>query len=204
VLEAGVQLLGKTSVGANCRIRSYSIIENCTIADEVLVRPFCFLAGATIESHAEIGPYSRLREGAQISEAAHIGNFVEVKKARIGRGTKAMHLAYIGDAEIGGGVNVGAGTITCNYDGVHKHKTGIGDGTFIGSNSTLVAPVEIGAGAYVGAGSVITDAVPEQALALGRSRQVNKPGWAAKRAQAAGKKSSHTSSHTVPAKGENH
>ena len=181
VIEPGVQLLGATRIGANCRIRSGSIVENCRIGDGVLVKSNCVLESAEVGEGAQIGPYSRLREGAVIAAEAHIGNFVEVKKSKIGRGTKAMHLAYLGDAEVGAGVNIGAGTITCNYDGEKKHRTAIGDGSFIGSNSTLVAPVEIGAGAYVGAGSVITEAVPAESLALGRSRQTVKEGWVEKR-----------------------
>jgi bifunctional UDP-N-acetylglucosamine pyrophosphorylase/glucosamine-1-phosphate N-acetyltransferase len=118
---------------------------------------------------------------AHVEPGAHVGNFVELKKTRLGAGSKAMHLAYLGDAAIGAGVNIGAGTITCNYDGIAKHPTRIGKGAFVGSNSTLVAPVEIGEGAYLGAGSVITDGVPADALALGRARQVNKDGWARKR-----------------------
>src|SRR5262249_28814137 len=123
----------------------------------------------------------RLRPGAHVEAGARVGNFVELKKTRLGAGSKAMHLAYLGDSDIGQGVNIGAGTITCNYDGIGKHATQIGDGAFVGSNSTLVAPVEIGPGAYLGAGSVITDAVPPEALGIGRARQVNKEGWARKR-----------------------
>ncbi|MGH9415846.1 MAG: bifunctional UDP-N-acetylglucosamine diphosphorylase/glucosamine-1-phosphate N-acetyltransferase GlmU [Terriglobales bacterium] len=181
VLEAGVQLLGATRVGAGCRIRSYSIVTDCEISDGVTVRPHCVLESARVESGATLGPFTRLREGAHIGAGAHIGNFVEVKKSRVGRGSKANHLAYLGDATIGEGANIGAGTITCNYDGAAKHATAIGDGAFIGSNATLVAPVEIGAGAYVAAGSVITESVPADALALGRARQAAKPGWAARR-----------------------
>lgn len=181
VLEAGVQLLGATRVGANCRIRSYTICENAALGDGVLVRPHCVLENAVVESGALLGPFTRLREGAHIGEGAHVGNFVEVKKTRLGRGAKANHLAYLGDASIGAGSNIGAGTITCNYDGTLKHPTSIGEGAFIGSNSTLVAPVEIGPGAYVAAGSVITESVPGDALALGRARQATKPGWAAAR-----------------------
>jgi bifunctional UDP-N-acetylglucosamine pyrophosphorylase/glucosamine-1-phosphate N-acetyltransferase len=132
---------------------------------------------------AIVGPYSRLRPGSELGENAHVGNFVETKKIKLGKGSKANHLTYLGDAEIGEGVNVGAGTITCNYDGVNKHKTVIEDGVFIGSDSTLVAPVKIGRGAYVGAASCITEDVPADALALGRARQTMKEGWAkAKRA----------------------
>jgi bifunctional UDP-N-acetylglucosamine pyrophosphorylase/glucosamine-1-phosphate N-acetyltransferase len=124
------------------------------------------------------GPYSRLRLDNYVEEGAHIGNFVELKKTRLGAGAKALHLAYLGDSTIGRKVNIGAGTITCNYDGVSKNQTKIGDGAFVGSNSTLVAPMEIGAGAYLGAGSVVTHPVPADALALGRARQIVKEGWA--------------------------
>jgi bifunctional UDP-N-acetylglucosamine pyrophosphorylase/glucosamine-1-phosphate N-acetyltransferase len=127
---------------------------------------------------AILGPYSHLRPGSEIGEGAHVGNFVETKKIKLGKGSKANHLTYLGDAEIGAGVNIGAGTITCNYDGVNKHKTVIDDGVFIGSDSTLVAPVRVGKGAYVAAASCITMNVPEDSLALGRARQVVKEGWA--------------------------
>jgi bifunctional UDP-N-acetylglucosamine pyrophosphorylase/glucosamine-1-phosphate N-acetyltransferase len=181
VIEPFVRLLGSTEIGEDCRIGAGSILESSSLADRVIVKPYSLIADSRIESGAEIGPFARLRMGAQIGADARIGNFVEVKKSRIGARAKAQHLAYLGDAAIGERVNIGAGTITCNFDGEHKHKTGIGDGAFIGSNSTLVAPVEIGAASYVGAGSVITDAVPEGALALGRGRQVNKEGWVAKK-----------------------
>src|SRR5262249_12074608 len=130
---------------------------------------------------ALLGPYSHLRPGSEIGEGAHVGNFVETKKARLGRGSKANHLTYLGDAEIGAQVNIGAGTITCNYDGVNKHLTVVEDGAFVGSDSTLVATVRIGKGAYVAAGSTITENVPEDSLALGRSRQATKEGWARQR-----------------------
>jgi bifunctional UDP-N-acetylglucosamine pyrophosphorylase/glucosamine-1-phosphate N-acetyltransferase len=136
---------------------------------------------SSIASGAQLGPYSHIRPGSEIGENAHVGNFVETKKTRLGRGSKANHLTYLGDSEIGSGVNVGAGTITCNYDGVHKHVTTIEDGAFIGSDSTLVAPVRIGKGAYIAAGSAITETVPADALALGRSRQITKEGWARQR-----------------------
>ncbi len=139
---------------------------------------------ARIGRGAIVGPYSRLRPGSDIGEGAHVGNFVETKKIKLGKGSKANHLTYLGDAEIGDGVNVGAGTITCNYDGVNKHKTMIEDGVFIGSDSTLVAPVKIGRGAYVGAASCITDDVPADSLALGRARQTVKEGWAAEKRKA--------------------
>ncbi len=141
------------------------------------VFPFSMITASTLESKAHAGPFARIRMGAHLAEAAHVGNFVEVKKSRIGAGAKSMHLAYLGDSTIGDKVNIGAGTITCNYDGQKKHSTIIGNGAFIGSNSTLVAPVEVEEGAYVAAGSVITQKVPAQALAVGRSRQVNKEGW---------------------------
>src|SRR6201999_4230497 len=127
---------------------------------------------------AMLGPYAHLRPESEIGPEAHVGNFVETKKTKLGKGSKANHLTYLGDAVIGAGVNVGAGVITCNYDGVHKHQTVIGDGVFVGSDSTLVAPLRIGDGAYIAAGSCITEEVPADALALGRSRQVTKPGWA--------------------------
>jgi bifunctional UDP-N-acetylglucosamine pyrophosphorylase/glucosamine-1-phosphate N-acetyltransferase len=177
-IEPFVQLLGKTRIGGECRVRSYSVIRNSVIADGVLIRPGCVLDEAHIEAGAILGPYSHLRPGSQIGAGAHVGNFVETKKTRLGRGSKANHLTYLGDAEIGEGVNIGAGTITCNYDGVHKHQTVISDGVFVGSDSTLVAPVRIGRGAYVGAASCITDDVPDDSLALGRARQIVKDGWA--------------------------
>lgn len=180
-IEPFVQLLGATRIGSECRIRSYCVIQNSLIGDGVLVRPGCVLDDATIENRATIGPYSHLRPGSEIGEGAHVGNFVETKKVRLGRKSKANHLTYLGDAEIGEGVNIGAGTITCNYDGVHKHKTVIEDGVFVGSDSTLVAPVKLGKGSYVGAGSCITDDVPEESLAIGRARQIVKEGWARKK-----------------------
>lgn len=178
VIEPFVQLLGRTKIGANSRVRSYCVIRDSEIGSGVMVRPGCIMEGALIGNDAIIGPYSHLRPGSEISERAHVGNFVETKKIKLGKGSKANHLTYLGDAEIGSGVNIGAGTITCNYDGVHKHKTIIDDGVFVGSDSTLVAPVRVGRGAYIGAASCITDNVPEDALAIGRGRQVVKEGWA--------------------------
>jgi bifunctional UDP-N-acetylglucosamine pyrophosphorylase/glucosamine-1-phosphate N-acetyltransferase len=190
VIEPFVQILGKTRIGQDCRIRSFSVIKDSEISDGVNVKPGCIFDDAKVARGAVIGPYSHLRPGSDIGENAHVGNFVETKKTRLGKGSKANHLTYLGDAEIGEGVNVGAGTITCNYDGVHKHLTRIEDGVFVGSDSTLVAPVTIGKGAYIGAASCITEDVPADSLALGRSKQVVKDGWAkAKReARAAGKK----------------
>jgi bifunctional UDP-N-acetylglucosamine pyrophosphorylase / glucosamine-1-phosphate N-acetyltransferase len=178
VIEPFVQVLGKSRVGSGCRIASYSVIRDCEIADDVLIQPGCVFEQSRIASHAVLGPYSHLRAGSEIGEGAHVGNFVETKKIKLGKGSKANHLTYLGDAEIGAGVNIGAGTITCNYDGAAKHKTYIEDGAFIGSDSTLVAPVRIGKGAYVGAASCITQDVPEDSLALGRAQQVVKEGWA--------------------------
>jgi bifunctional UDP-N-acetylglucosamine pyrophosphorylase/glucosamine-1-phosphate N-acetyltransferase len=181
VIEPFARISGSTTIGEQCRIGACSILEDAALGDRVLVGPFTWIAASRIEEGAQIGPYARLRMGAHVESGAHIGNFVELKKTRLGAGSKAMHLAYLGDSDIGQRVNIGAGTITCNYDGVNKHATTIGDGAFIGSNSTLVAPVEIGAGAYLGAGSVITKTVPPDALGLGRARQENKDGWARKR-----------------------
>ena len=181
VIEPFVQLLGKTRIGADSTIRSYTVIENCTIGDDVLVQQGCMLSESTVENGASIGPFAHLRPGSEIGESAHVGNFVETKKARLGKGAKANHLTYLGDAEIGEGANIGAGTITCNYDGVNKHRTCIGKNAFVGSDSTLVAPVSIGDGAYIGAGSCITKDVPADALAVGRGRQFVKENWAARR-----------------------
>src|SRR5690242_2867795 len=181
ILEPFVQILGRTRIGSDCRIRSFSVIRDSQIAGNVLVRNGCIIDQAVIASGAELGPYSHLRPGSEIGERAHVGNFVETKKTKLGRGAKANHLTYLGDSEIGPGVNVGAGTITCNYDGTSKHMTVIEEGAFIGSDSTLVAPLRVGKGAYVAAGSTITEDVPPDALALGRSRQITKEGWARRR-----------------------
>jgi bifunctional UDP-N-acetylglucosamine pyrophosphorylase/glucosamine-1-phosphate N-acetyltransferase len=178
VIEPFVQLRGTTKIGSDCRIRSYSVINNTEIGDGVVVLPGCVMDDSRIARNATVGPYSRLRPGSDIGEGAHLGNFVETKKIKMGKGSKANHLTYLGDTEIGEGVNVGAGTITCNYDGVHKHKTVIEDGVFIGSDSTLVAPVRLGRGAYIAAASCITEDVPADSLALGRARQTVKEGWA--------------------------
>jgi bifunctional UDP-N-acetylglucosamine pyrophosphorylase/glucosamine-1-phosphate N-acetyltransferase len=189
VIEPFVQLLGKTKIGEDCRIRSYSVIGNSVLGDGVTVRPGTLMEGSRIGAGAVIGPYSHLRPGSEVGEGAHVGNFVETKKIKLGKGSKANHLSYLGDAEIGEGVNIGAGTITCNYDGVNKYKTVIEDGAFIGSDSTLVAPVKIGRGSYVAAASCITDDVPADALALGRARQSVKEGWARAKREAHKEKS---------------
>jgi bifunctional UDP-N-acetylglucosamine pyrophosphorylase/glucosamine-1-phosphate N-acetyltransferase len=184
VIEPFVQLLGKTKIGADCRIRSYSIIGNSTIGNGVLIRPGTIMDDSRVSNSAVIGPYSHLRPGSEVGEGAHVGNFVETKKIKLGKGSKANHLSYLGDAEIGEGVNIGAGTITCNYDGINKHSTIIEDGVFVGSDSTLVAPIKIGRGAYVAAASCITEDVPADALAFGRARQSNKDGWARQKREA--------------------
>lgn len=178
-IEAFARILGRTTIGSDCRIGAGSIVENSELGDEVLIAPFTSIADSKVEAGAQIGPFARLRKGNRVRAGAHIGNFVELKNTELGGGAKASHLAYLGDSEIGEQTNIGAGTITCNYDGVKKHRTRIGKKAFVGSNSTLVAPIDIGDGSYIGAGSVITDAVPADALALGRARQVIKEGWAA-------------------------
>ncbi len=181
VIEPFVQLLGQTRIGSDCRIRSFSVIQGSTLGNSVLVRNGCVLDDATVGSGAVLGPYAHLRPGSDIGAEAHLGNFVETKKVKLGRGSKANHLSYLGDAVIGEGVNIGAGAITCNYDGVNKHLTAIGDRVFIGSDSTLVAPLTVEADSYVAAGSCITETVPAGALAFGRSRQINKEGWVARK-----------------------
>lgn len=171
------QILGDTVIGENCSIGACCILDGSVLGDDVEVFPFSMISASALEDRAHAGPFARVRMGAHLAAGAHVGNFVEVKKSRIGAGAKSMHLAYLGDSTIGDKTNIGAGTITCNYDGHKKHQTIIGDGAFVGSNTTLVAPVEIESGAYVAAGSVITHKVPARALAVGRSRQVNKEGW---------------------------
>jgi bifunctional UDP-N-acetylglucosamine pyrophosphorylase/glucosamine-1-phosphate N-acetyltransferase len=181
VIEPDVRLRGHTRIGAGSRIGQGAILEDAVLGEGVIVRPYTLVDGSTVGARAILGPFSRVRPGCELAEEVHLGNFVETKKARIGRGSKANHLTYLGDAVVGAGVNVGAGTITCNFDGEKKHETRIGDGAFVGSDAILVAPIEVGAGAYVAAGSTLTRKVPEGALALGRARQENKEGWAARR-----------------------
>jgi bifunctional UDP-N-acetylglucosamine pyrophosphorylase / glucosamine-1-phosphate N-acetyltransferase len=183
VLEPGVSLLGRTRVGRNCRLHPYSTITDSTLEDNVTVRQNCVVSGSTIAFGVILGPFARVRDGAVIAQEAEIGNFVEVKKSRVGPGSKARHLSYLGDATLGEKVNVGAGTVTCNYDGEKKSTTQIEDGAFIGSGTMLVAPVRVGRNSYVAAGSAITDEVPPESLAIGRARQVNKEGWARERAK---------------------
>ncbi len=166
-----------STIGAACEIHAGSRIVNSKVGDRVLIRNHSVIADATIADDAKVGPFAHLRPGAALGTSAHVGNFVELKNTTLGPGSKANHLAYLGDATIGDHVNVGAGTITCNYDGVAKHQTVIEDGAFVGSNATLVAPLTVGRGAYVAAGSALTEDVPAGALGIGRGRQENKPGW---------------------------
>ncbi len=184
VIHPNVYLEGRTVIGAACEIHAGTRLVNATVGDRVTIRNYCVITDSTVESDAVLGPFAHLRPGSVVQSEAHVGNFVELKKATLGRKSKASHLTYLGDATIGDNVNIGAGTITCNYDGKLKHQTVIGDGAFIGSDSQLIAPVTIGKGAYVAAGSSITDDVPDEALAITRGRQVNKEGWARKRRSA--------------------
>jgi bifunctional UDP-N-acetylglucosamine pyrophosphorylase/glucosamine-1-phosphate N-acetyltransferase len=181
VIEPFAQVLGRSTIGEDCVIGACSIIRGSQLGDGVVVEPFTLVLDSAFESGARVGPFARVRMDSHVGREARVGNFVELKKARLGAGAKSLHLAYLGDTEIGEEANVGAGTITCNYDGLRKYRTKIGRGVFVGSNATLVAPVVIGDGSYIGAGSVVTENVPEDALALGRARQVNKPEWAKKR-----------------------
>ena len=184
-------LAADTKLGRDVTIEPYVVFgPGVTVEDGATIRSFSHLHGAHVGKNAIVGPYARLRPGAKLGEKVHVGNFVEVKEATLEAGAKANHLTYIGDARVGEGANIGAGTITCNYDGVAKHRTDIGKGAFIGSNSALVAPVKIGDGAYVGSGSVITKDVPADALALERAQQTIKEGWAKRlrSLKAAGKK----------------
>lgn len=180
-IHPNVSLQGQTRIGARCEIYSGCRLSNATVADDVLIRDYSIVLDSSIDAKATIGPFAHIRPGSSVGADAHVGNFVELKKTSMGPGAKANHLAYLGDAVIGSRVNVGAGTITCNYDGVDKHQTIIEDGAFIGSDTQLVAPVRIGSGAYVAAGSSIVEDVPAGALALTRGRQINKEGWAAKK-----------------------
>ncbi|HUF46735.1 MAG TPA: bifunctional UDP-N-acetylglucosamine diphosphorylase/glucosamine-1-phosphate N-acetyltransferase GlmU [Vicinamibacterales bacterium] len=179
----GVSLQGATTIGRDCRIHPGARLSNAVLGDGVVVLDGSVIVDSTVAAGASIGPYAHLRPGSAVGDGARVGNFVELKKTTMGAGAKANHLAYLGDATIGDRANIGAGTITCNYDGERKHKTVIGDGAFIGSDSQLVAPVTVGRGAYVAAGSTITDDVPDGALGIARGRQTNKAGWAQARAR---------------------
>jgi bifunctional UDP-N-acetylglucosamine pyrophosphorylase/glucosamine-1-phosphate N-acetyltransferase len=180
-LEPGVQLLGKTKLGARCLIQTGSVLHDAILGGGVTVKPHSLIEESRLEDATTVGPFARLRTGTHLKKGARIGNFVETKKAVIGEGSKVPHLSYIGDARLGSKTNIGAGTITCNYDGVNKHQTTIGNRVFVGSDSVLVAPVRIGDGAYIAAGSAITENVPAESLAVARSRQTNKKGWAARK-----------------------
>ena len=182
VIEPSVRLRGTTRIGSGCRIGQGAIIRSTEIGDGTEIHPYCVIDSSRVARGCSIGPFARLRPGTVLAERVHLGNFVELKKTQVGAGSKANHLTYLGDATVGSGVNVGCGTVTCNYDGEKKHPTFIGDGVFVGSDSILVAPIRIGKGSYVAAGSTLTESVPAGALALGRARQVVKPGWARRRA----------------------
>jgi bifunctional UDP-N-acetylglucosamine pyrophosphorylase/glucosamine-1-phosphate N-acetyltransferase len=181
LVKPGVQLLGKTKVGARCTIRAGSILSDALLGDGVTIEPHSIVVESRVENNVTVGPFARLRSGTHLKTGARIGNFVETKKAVVGEGAKVPHLTYLGDAKVGAKTNIGAGTITCNYDGFQKHPTIIGKSVFIGSDSVLVAPVRVGDRAYIAAGSTITDNVPADALGIARGRQVSKPGWAAKK-----------------------
>jgi bifunctional UDP-N-acetylglucosamine pyrophosphorylase / glucosamine-1-phosphate N-acetyltransferase len=181
VIHPGVVIQGQTRIGAACEVHAHVHIADTEIADRVTIHSFCFIVGARVAEGASIGPFAHVRPETEIGQQAKIGNFVELKKTSFGAGSKANHLAYLGDATIGPNVNIGAGTITCNYDGERKHQTVIEEGAFIGSDSQLVAPVRIGKGAYVAAGSSITEDVPAGSLGIARSRQTNLEGWVERR-----------------------
>ncbi|HEU0369195.1 MAG TPA: DapH/DapD/GlmU-related protein, partial [Candidatus Acidoferrum sp.] len=180
-LEPGVQLLGKTKLGTRCKVGTGSVLLDAILGDDVIVRAHSLIEESRLDRGSIVGPFARLRTGTHLKAGARVGNFVETKKAVIGERAKVPHLSYIGDAKLGSKTNIGAGTITCNYDGVNKHQTTIGNKVFIGSDSVLVAPVRIGDGAYVAAGSAITENVPADALGIARGRQSNKKGWVAKK-----------------------
>jgi bifunctional UDP-N-acetylglucosamine pyrophosphorylase/glucosamine-1-phosphate N-acetyltransferase len=185
VIYPCVFLEGSTKIGSACEIHSGARIVNSTIGDRVCVRNHTVVTDSTVQSGAMLGPFAHVRPGSEVGEDAHIGNFVELKKTTMGQGAKANHLAYLGDATIGTKTNVGAGTITCNYDGEKKHQTIIGNNVFVGSNSTIVAPVTIADGSYIAAGSAVTGDVPAGALAIGRGRQEIKEGWVERRKEKA-------------------
>ena len=181
ILRPFTMLEGHSYVAAGSRVGPFVRLVNCTVGESAEILDHCLLRDSSIGAGATVGPFAHVRPESVVGAKAKVGNFVELKKTHLGDGSKAPHLSYLGDSTIGPRVNVGAGTITCNYDGTHKHPTRIGAGAFVGSHATLVAPVSVGAGAYVAAGSVITEDVPDDALALGRARQVTKPGWARRR-----------------------
>jgi len=176
-----VCLEGESRIGRDCVIHPYSHLKDCRIGDRVVVLPATVMEGSLLESDTQVGPFSRLRPGTVVRRGAHVGNFVEMKKTDFGPGSKAMHLSYLGDSSVGEGVNVGAGTITCNYDGVNKNRTEIGSGVFIGSGTELIAPIKIGRNAYIAAGSTVTRDVSPESLVIARARQVEKPAWVLKK-----------------------
>jgi len=176
-IDINVILEGEVKIDSDARIGAGCILKNCTIGAGTVLHPYTVIEDAVIGKNCQLGPFARVRPGTEMKDTAKLGNFVEVKKAVIGEGSKVNHLSYVGDAELGKDVNIGAGTITCNYDGVNKHKTTIGDGVFIGSNAVLVAPVELQDGAFVAAGSTITKPVPRDSLGIGRAKQTNIDGW---------------------------
>jgi bifunctional UDP-N-acetylglucosamine pyrophosphorylase/glucosamine-1-phosphate N-acetyltransferase len=188
VIHPGVVIEGKTRIGSACEIQAYVRILDSEIGDRVTINSFCVISGAHVANGAAVGPFAHLRPGTTVGENAKVGNFVELKNTNFGARSKASHLSYLGDATIGADVNVGAGTITCNFDGLSKHRTVVEDGAFIGSDSQLIAPVTIGKGAYVGAGSSITENVPAGALGIARGRQNNVDGWAERRKGRSGNK----------------
>lgn len=181
VLHPNVMLEGTTVIGEGCELRSFTRLTNCVVGAQVHILDHCVFADSQIDEHATLGPFVHLRPGVRVRKKAKVGNFVEMKKTDLGEGAKANHLSYLGDATIGKGVNIGAGTITCNYDGAHKHQTLIGDYVFLGSDIQLIAPVTVGAGAVIAAGTTVTQDVPADALAIARVAQVNRAGWAARR-----------------------
>ena len=181
VIDVNVIFEGDVELGDNVEIGANSVISDTKIDNGTKILPFSHIVQSNIGKDCSIGPYARLREGSIIENEAKIGNFVETKKSTIGKSSKANHFSYLGDAQIGESVNIGAGTITCNYDGKDKHKTNIGEGSFIGTNSSLVAPINIGKNAYVGAGSTITKDIPDDALGVGRGKQINKENWSKKK-----------------------
>jgi bifunctional UDP-N-acetylglucosamine pyrophosphorylase/glucosamine-1-phosphate N-acetyltransferase len=187
VIHPGVFLEGATRIGSGCEIHSGVRIVNSTVEDRAVINNYCVIIQSHVASGAQLGPFAHLRPQSHVGEDARVGNFVELKKTVLGRGSKASHLTYLGDATIGENVNIGAGTITCNYDGVAKYPTVIEDGAFIGSDSQLIAPVRVGRDAYVAAGSSVTEDVPAESLAIARSKQINKEGWVKSRRKSHGK-----------------
>ncbi len=181
IIEPCVQLLGKTRIGMRCIVKTGSVVHDSVLGDDVVLEPHCVITTSRIDAQVIAGPFARMRPDSHVKRGAKIGNFVELKKSTVGEGSKVPHLSYIGDTKVGTKSNIGAGTITCNYDGFHKHLTTIGNKVFIGSDTTLVAPVRVADGAYVAAGSTITENVPAESLGIARGRQVNKKGWASKK-----------------------